>query len=33
MHDCAICALLLEYQVALERCGDEINQPCGAFGE
>jgi hypothetical protein len=33
MHDCAIWPFLLEDQLALERHGDEINQPYGALGE
>src|SRR5262249_46411854 len=33
MHNCAVWALLLEHHFALKCRGDEINQPCGAFGE
>src|SRR5437667_50997 len=33
MHNCAIWALLLEDHLALKCCRDELNQPCGSFGE
>jgi hypothetical protein len=33
MHDCAIRPFLLEDHLARERCGNELDQSCGAFGE
>src|SRR5437867_3525640 len=33
MHNCSIWALLLEHHLALKCCRDELNQPCGSFGE